>query len=224
MRTLLLIVAAIAVAPPNASADLAAAARTAAPPEPFRGWVVRWAAGHDGYVSDWWSAQLDDDDAAERIALVCRRETKYESGDGAYLVERGGSGARFAIGFQVDGRTTLCSSGSPATPPPFRTTTKRTIDHFQGFHHGSEQVAIALRHGVPVLVRYRYDAFDVQPRHEEREEYDWDRLCLHGRRAELPSGMRGTRVNGEPLAHPANDACYAAVTNAICSQLTMLDP
>jgi hypothetical protein len=223
MRTLL-IVAAIAFVPPDARADLAGGPRSAAPRDAFRAWVARWAAAHDAYLSDWWSAELDDDDSPEQIALVCRRETKYQTGDGAYLIERGSTGTRFAIGFEVDGRTPLCSAGPPPIPPPFRATKNRTIDHLQGFHHGSEESEIALRGGVPVLVRHRYDAFDVQPRRHEREEYDWDRLCARGRRARLPSGSRGTRVHDEPLAHPADDKCYADLSTAQASELTLLEP
>ena len=206
-RCLFAIVVAVAAA---ASADVAPppASRADAPPPGFAKWAQRWAnAGPPGsYVAEWWSADLDDDGKSDAVAIVYVDGADYC----VYLVETA-RGARFAIKFQIEGRTQRAHygrrDGEPSATIPFARTRERAIDHFQGMHHGGEEMWIAIRGDAPVMIRYESSAFSVDRDGEQTDSEhticDWDRAC-RAKQARRP--CTGAPPQSDPEYEPGH--CY----------------
>ena len=132
----------------------------------FRSWVQQRAASEGRYVQDWWTANLDQDPAPERLAFLCSKDS-----DEVEVVIEKDRAHRWAIRYQSDGRTQPACNPEQGLPP-WRSTKEHHFRHYQGWHHGGHETWIALREGRPAVIRTSHVEDVTQQR--KPVVIDWD--------------------------------------------------
>jgi len=140
----LIVVFALSVLPSLAGAAESAAAA------PFREIVTRWATEDQRYIEQWWEANLDADAKPERVAVLC--DVSGQDKQGFFIIEKDAA-HRWEITFDVDSKTSYCTSGAPKTPPTLEVRTTPSIELRQNRRDGHTSTFIALRINQPVIVR-----------------------------------------------------------------------
>jgi hypothetical protein len=134
----------------------------------FRAAVEKSAAEDKRWIEAWGTANLDNDPALERVALLCSTEGERK---GYWVVEKDAS-HRFELTFDVDSRTRACQK-KPTEAPPWETRKAKTVDVYQGHVEGYEQTNYALRAGRFVIVREEEWS---GKKGEKPKISDWDQL------------------------------------------------
>jgi len=132
----------------------------------------RWVKRRGGRLSRWGWAQLDDDDAPERFAYVCKSD-EYDSG--AWLLVEDDDGKRWSIDYMTDGRNG-CEIHDDAR---WERDAPTALELSFRYHGGWDSAAFALRGGRLVAVR---TTSSVQHFHGE-EDCSTDEQDLDAREA-----------------------------------------
>ena len=158
----------------------------------FRSWVLQRAKETDGGVSEWGWAQLDDDPAPERFAILC--EHKHENGSNEeectrlVLLIEDTPGKRWSLPQSLDGRN---SCNVTKNPPWKQTELRSTLDLTTHYHGSHEVISIALRHGQPTQVRTVYHEHEFHGGQNSCYEDSLDYETLERRYEECPSDKPG---------------------------------
>lgn len=150
----------------------------------FQRWATEFAASHEAFVQDWWSAKLESTERGDYVARLC---STSQAASGFYLIQAGDDRwslqgtlppTRFGRGTVTAGEKVShlpgCATAKPPRPAPrLRTTEDRSLVH-QGFDSREwEEVAIAIRDGEPRIILDRGGSFDDG---HTTFRHDWERL------------------------------------------------
>ena len=146
---------------------LAPSVRAADDPDAaFQELASREAKDGNEYVSEWWSANLDNDPALEHVAVLCPNDK--DDHKGYFLIDKDPT-HRWELTFDFDSRTDKCK-GKPATPPKMEQRKTNAIELRQDHLKGYEITWYALRVGQVVIVK------EETSDGGKPEVKDWDQL------------------------------------------------
>jgi hypothetical protein len=135
----------------------------------FRRWALARAKRLQRSVASWGTVQLDDESGLERFAELCDDE-------GLTILFGKDPSARWSTSVETLGRGDACPAyDAHAKQPRWKALDRRGFAVTIGYHHGSEELHLGVRHGALELVGIEETEMDL-PRACTRRAADFDTL------------------------------------------------